>query len=75
MVSQVRLFEIGGFSCRLLDGHKDTVLALDVAPDGWVLWILLLLTFKFDDAEQSLETLFRSVFSFLNYTYIHGVVV
>lgn len=31
---QVRLFELGGFSCRLLDGHTDTVLALDVAPDG-----------------------------------------
>lgn len=31
---QVRLFELGSFSCRLLDGHTDTVLALDVAPDG-----------------------------------------
>lgn len=31
---QVRLFELGGFSCRLLDGHTDTVLALGVAPDG-----------------------------------------
>lgn len=31
---QVRLFELGGFSCRLLDGHTDTVLALDVSPDG-----------------------------------------
>ncbi|CAN0194785.1 unnamed protein product, partial [Laminaria digitata] len=31
---QVRLLELGSFSCRLLDGHTDTVLALDVAPDG-----------------------------------------
>ncbi|CAM9900249.1 unnamed protein product [Discosporangium mesarthrocarpum] len=31
---QVRLFELGGFSCRLLDGHTETVLSLDVAPDG-----------------------------------------
>lgn len=33
---QVRLFELGAFSCRLLDGHTETVLALDVAPDGCV---------------------------------------
>ncbi|CAM9396122.1 unnamed protein product [Phaeothamnion confervicola] len=31
---QVRLFGLDDFSVRLLDGHADTVLAIDVSPDG-----------------------------------------
>jgi len=32
--AQVRLFEVGSYSCEVLDGHTDTVLALDVSPCG-----------------------------------------
>jgi U3 small nucleolar RNA-associated protein 13 len=32
--SQVRIFELGTFSCSVLNGHTDTVLSLDVSPCG-----------------------------------------
>eukprot|EP00548_Thalassiothrix_antarctica_P013995 CAMPEP_0194166932 /NCGR_PEP_ID=MMETSP0154-20130528/2403_1 /TAXON_ID=1049557 /ORGANISM="Thalassiothrix antarctica, Strain L6-D1" /LENGTH=960 /DNA_ID=CAMNT_0038877747 /DNA_START=19 /DNA_END=2901 /DNA_ORIENTATION=+ len=32
--SQVRLFELGTFSCNILDGHSATVLCVDVSPCG-----------------------------------------
>lgn len=32
--AQVRIFQLGTFSCEVLDGHTDTVLCLDVSPCG-----------------------------------------
>jgi len=32
--AQVRLFELGSYSCTVLDGHTDTVLSIDVSPCG-----------------------------------------
>jgi U3 small nucleolar RNA-associated protein 13 len=32
--AQVRLFELGSFSCEVLDGHTATVLCVDVSPCG-----------------------------------------
>lgn len=32
--AQVRLFELGTFSCEILDGHTATVLCIDVSPCG-----------------------------------------
>jgi U3 small nucleolar RNA-associated protein 13 len=32
--AQVRLFELGSFSCDVLDGHSATVLCVDVSPCG-----------------------------------------
>jgi len=32
--AQARLFDLGTFSCQVLDGHTETVLALDVSPCG-----------------------------------------
>ncbi len=32
--AQVRVFELGSYSCKVLDGHKDTVLSIDVSPCG-----------------------------------------
>lgn len=34
LLLQVRLFSVADFSCQLLAGHKDIVLAVDVSPDG-----------------------------------------
>ena len=33
-ISQVRLFELGSFSCEVLDGHSATLLCVDVSPCG-----------------------------------------
>lgn len=32
--AQVRLFELGTYSCKVLDGHTETVLSIDVSPCG-----------------------------------------
>jgi len=32
--AQVRVFELGSFSCNVLEGHTDTVLSIDVSPCG-----------------------------------------
>lgn len=32
--AQVRIFELGTYSCEVLDGHTETVLSLDVSPCG-----------------------------------------
>lgn len=32
--AQVRLFDLGTYSCNVLDGHTDTVLSLDASPCG-----------------------------------------
>jgi|AntRauTorckE5430_2_1112549.scaffolds.fasta_scaffold01108_3 U3 small nucleolar RNA-associated protein 13 len=32
--AQVRVFELGSYSCQVLEGHNDTVLSIDVSPCG-----------------------------------------
>ena len=32
--AQVRVFELGTYSCQVLEGHTDTVLSIDVSPCG-----------------------------------------
>uniref|UniRef100_A0A7S3PTU0 U3 small nucleolar RNA-associated protein 13 C-terminal domain-containing protein n=1 Tax=Chaetoceros debilis TaxID=122233 RepID=A0A7S3PTU0_9STRA len=32
--AQIRIFELGSYSCKVLDGHTETVLSIDVSPCG-----------------------------------------
>ncbi len=32
--AQIRIFELGSYSCNILDGHTETVLSIDVSPCG-----------------------------------------